>query len=125
MAKAPKQKRLIPDAHEVPQDLQDAGDEYATILRSRNKLNGKLNTQEQKTLELMHKHSIPRFVIGDGLKVLTIRKSEKLRFEKRKDEAGGETQGKRRRGRPPKDGGNGAAPAGGKTILEKAGEGAK
>lgn len=69
----------------VPEEVQEAADEYIKSLRAANKAREKMNTAKESCLNAMGAHNIERVKIDDGGKWL-VRKSEtKLKTEKIKE----------------------------------------
>lgn len=103
--KVPKQKVLADRDGEigdkVPEEVQEAVDDYMTALRAKNKAQGKVNEAMEAAIESMRSHSIERVLIDNGQKVLVLEDKPKLKTEKRKspDEEGP----KRGPGRPRKN----------------------
>lgn len=119
MAKKAAKQKVLADrdgeiGDQVPEEVQDAVDEYMAALRAKNKAQGKVNGAKEDAVTAMRAHGITRVMIDNGEQWLKLEDDPKLKTEKRKDP--NDDTPKRGRGRPRKE----AEPAGGRDVFEAA-----
>jgi hypothetical protein len=69
----------------IPQEVQDAADEYVASLREANKAREQKNAAEDRCIAKMREHGVPRIRIDEGGKFLVCEDVIKLKTQKIKD----------------------------------------
>lgn len=79
-----KQRWIDGMEDEVPQEVQDAADDYDKAHRAHAKTKAKLNTAQEYVLQTMADHKVERVKIRNGDKVLVYSEDAKVKIEKPK-----------------------------------------